>query len=279
MAKKLEINGAQFLRLMVDMYCPKPKIMHTTDLAAHYLDAMRHFQKGVKFKKAGKDYGAYIELLQYANIVTVLRSHKAYQSPKHKAQAQLHAKRLSNAMNELEILKPELILKYNQTYAIGMERTYLCGICYSQAPIRSVHTIVACKHQYCKACLRQYIKSDFCSNKPTTWPQEGCGKQLDHCEDIRALLSATEFDQLNNQLNVNCIGMMPDIQYCLNPQCDYAAILDGTTKFECAKCKEVYCVECRVPFHSRVSCEDFRKSVSKSIDGVHSVYPVLSKTK
>ena len=197
MAKKIEINGAQFLKLLVELYCPKPKIMHTTDVAAHYLDAMRHFQKGVNFKKAGKDYGAYIELLRYADIVTILRSHKAYQSSKHKAQAQLHVKRLSNAMNELEILKPELIEKYNQTHEKRAEKTYLCGICYSQALMSAVHTIKVCKHQYCNTCLRQYIKSEFRSNKPTTCPHEGCGKPLDHSDDIWALLTTNDYDQLN----------------------------------------------------------------------------------
>ena len=172
-------NGEEFLRFMVAKYCIKPKVVNTTDLSAYYHIGMGHFNKAIEHKKDKKEFGAYIELMRYADIIASIKTHKSYHMKKYKPQKELHQKRLSNVINELEQLKPELIQKYNNQY-LKESNTFHCGICFVELQFEQVYTIKKCNHHYCKQCLMSYLKYESHvspSTKPTC-PQESCDTKL-----------------------------------------------------------------------------------------------------
>ena len=173
-------NGEEFLRSMIKQYCNKPKIVSTTELSAYYLNAMGHFNKAIEYKKDKKDFGAYIELMRYADIVTAIKkTHCQYNKKKYRPQKELHQKRLSNVINELEKLKPELIGRYNHQFSKQMSTVH-CQICFVELSMNQIHTINGCNHQFCQGCFTSYLKYEMQVSASTipTCPHENCDTKL-----------------------------------------------------------------------------------------------------
>ena len=83
-------------------------------------------------------------------------------------------------------------------------------------------------------------------------------------QDAFNMLTKAEYlkwdkQQLNRQLAV-----MKDFQYC--PMCPSGGyIAHSCNDINCVDCSHVWCRECRLPPHSNMTCDAFRKVCSSSI--------------
>ena len=262
-------NGEEFLKLMIKTYCFKPKIMNSTDLSGYYHQSMTHFNKAIQFRKDRKDFGAYIELMKYADIVTNLSNHKSYNIKRYKPQKELHHKRLSHVLDELEKLKPELIRKYEKQYSTQMY-TFHCGICFAELPVEDIYIVKQCNHKYCKPCFKEYLKSDLCSNQAAMCPHENCGTKIHVDYDIQQLLKSPQScnkptkgcSQTPNgydTINYNNIGNSLEQKIKSCPECHAnTARLKGCNHIKC-KCGTHWCWLCVEQIHKNKLMDHFGK--------------------
>jgi len=106
-------NGEEFVKNLVNEYCPDPSISNSIRLDTYYKKAHGMFYQALDFVKAGNDARSYIELMRYAQFFSALSKHNSFNAKQYQKDRNLNKKRLNNAITKLEELKPKLIKSYN----------------------------------------------------------------------------------------------------------------------------------------------------------------------
>ncbi|XP_061366920.1 E3 ubiquitin-protein ligase RSL1-like [Gastrolobium bilobum] len=156
------------------------------------------------------------------------------------------------------------------TYPVNGERLLQnCSICCEDKPVPMMMTL-KCSHTFCSHCLRAYADGKVQSCQvPIRCPQPGCKCYISAAE-CRSFLPFTSFKALEKALAEANI-LHSDRVYCPFPNCsvllDRRPCLSDTASsssqsenscVECPVCQRFICVECEVPWHSSMSCEEYQ---------------------
>ncbi|XP_022731385.1 probable E3 ubiquitin-protein ligase RNF217 [Durio zibethinus] len=139
--------------------------------------------------------------------------------------------------------------------------TYVCEICVEPRPLDISFNVKGCAHFYCIGCTVKYIESKLDDNVTRIpCPVTNCQGLLepDFCRDI---LPRDLFNRWGKALCESAFLGSEKI-YCPYKDCSALLINDGknaTKNFRCPFCKRVFCVQCKVAWHSGVDCAKFQK--------------------
>eukprot|EP00483_Globobulimina_turgida_P012462 UN12485 len=106
-------SGEEFVKNLVNEYCPDPTVSSTIRLETYYKKAHSLFHQALDFVKQGNAARSYIELMRFCQLITHLTTHNGYSSKQYEKDRNLNKRRLNNAITKLEELKPKLIKSYN----------------------------------------------------------------------------------------------------------------------------------------------------------------------
>ena len=147
-------------------------------------------------------------------------------------------------------------------------KTFECSICLHVLHADQLFKISTCGHELCRICIRRHIFSSIERKKISPkCPFYECDHELCHFDDLRAVLTESEYEKMNYDLNMNAISKLQGIKYCLTPDCDYAIEYDMSscadnimvTKFDCPKCEKSSCLKCGTGWHEGFeSCKAWR---------------------
>ncbi|KAJ8621274.1 hypothetical protein MRB53_029803 [Persea americana] len=139
-----------------------------------------------------------------------------------------------------------------------------CQICMETRHPNETFKIKQCSHVFCTDCIRGHVAAKIQENQTTVrCPDLQCDEVLE-LEFCRPILPLEVFERWGSVLCESLIlGSMKF--YC--PFKDCSALLvderesDSTviTMSECPHCWRLFCAQCKVPWHSDVSCEEFQK--------------------
>ncbi|CAL9041645.1 unnamed protein product, partial [Musa banksii] len=120
----------------------------------------------------------------------------------------------------------------------------LCKICMDTAPAAEMFRSSNCSYSFCRDCLSRYIGA-----KGVLRPEL--------CQDI---VPADVFSRWETAL---CESMVLASQrfYCPFKDCSALMIDDGqetVMQAECPSCQRLFCAQCKVGWHSGLSCEEFK---------------------
>ncbi|XP_057432739.1 probable E3 ubiquitin-protein ligase ARI9 [Lotus japonicus] len=138
---------------------------------------------------------------------------------------------------------------------------FTCEICTDTKTMKDSFSITGCSHTYCSNCVVMYVRTKLEDNVTNIQcPVSGCLGLLE-AEDCRRILPAEVFDRW---LKAVSEAMIPESEkfYCPFPDCSALLIIDGKEvvgESECTNCKRFFCVQCKVPMHGEVTCEEFQK--------------------
>lgn len=144
-----------------------------------------------------------------------------------------------------------------------------CSICCEekQSPVMIK---MKCSHKFCSHCMKSYVDGKVQSSQvPIRCPQLRCKYYISaaECKSFLPVTSYESFERAFAEANV----VNSDNIYCPFPNC--SALLDPheclLTKassanqeenscVECPFCQRFICVECGVPWHSSMSCEEYQ---------------------
>lgn len=144
-----------------------------------------------------------------------------------------------------------------------------CSICCDDKPVRFMITL-KCSHKFCSHCLRSYADVKVqCCEVPIRCPQQGCRYCISATE-CKSFLPFTSFESLEKALSEANIVQSDRIR-CPFPNCsvllypheclsarDSSAIQSDNSCVECPVCQRFICVDCEVPWHSSMSCEEYQ---------------------
>ncbi|KAK7246092.1 hypothetical protein RIF29_40951 [Crotalaria pallida] len=152
-----------------------------------------------------------------------------------------------------------------------------CSICCENKPVPIMITM-KCSHKFCSHCLRTYADEKVqASHVPIRCPQLGCTYCISASE-CKSFLPYTSFESLEKALAEGTL-LHSDRIYCPFPNCSVLLDPRGSLStrassssqsdnscVECPVCQRFICVECEVPWHSSMSCEQYQDLLEEDRD-------------
>ncbi|KAL5711334.1 RBR-type E3 ubiquitin transferase [Ranunculus cassubicifolius] len=141
-----------------------------------------------------------------------------------------------------------------------------CTICLEDTDNSQMFAIDTCLHRYCISCLKQHVQVKLHQAMVIRCPYEGCNTQLD-ISICRKFSSSELIDLMEQRIKESAIPVT-DRVYCPYPRCSKLMskpeVLSYTKATElpairCIKCHGVFCIGCKVPWHSNISCGEYKR--------------------
>ncbi|XAR56150.1 Ubiquitin--protein ligase [Bertholletia excelsa] len=144
-----------------------------------------------------------------------------------------------------------------------------CSICCEEKPVQMMITM-KCSHQFCSHCMKTYVDGKVQSAQvPLRCPQLKC-KYFISTTECESFLPVASYELLKRMLveaNVlnsdkiycpypNC-SVLLDPQECISARASSSSQSDSSC-VECPVCQRSICVDCGVPWHSLLSCEEYQ---------------------
>lgn len=148
---------------------------------------------------------------------------------------------------------------------------FTCEICADERPTRLLFNIQGCTHSYCSHCVVNYISSRLQDNiVQIRCPVISCPGLLEPY-DCSTILPPNVLDRWGTAL---CESTILDSHkfYCPFKDCSALLLMDDDgapppllppaaaviTQSECPYCRRLFCVQCKVPWHNTITCEEFQ---------------------
>ncbi|XP_047963589.1 E3 ubiquitin-protein ligase RSL1-like [Salvia hispanica] len=152
----------------------------------------------------------------------------------------------------------------------GEEPIENCSIC-CEEKLSSMMLSFKCSHRFCSHCMKTYVegKVDY-SQVPIRCPQLGC-KYCISASECRTFLPVASYESLERALGEADV-LSSNKMYCPYPSC--SVLLDpydclstrGSSSsqsdnscVECPVCQGFICVDCEVPWHSSMTCDEYQR--------------------
>lgn len=143
-----------------------------------------------------------------------------------------------------------------------------CIICLEDTDVEQMFPVDGCQHQYCFSCMKQHVEVKLLHGILPKCPHEGCKSDL-RVETCRKFLTAKLIEIWSERIREASIPIAEKV-YCPHPKCsalmsqteiseyakDVGAERSGARK--CVKCHGLFCIHCKVPWHSNLTCREYK---------------------
>ena len=158
------------------------------------------------------------------------------------------------------------VISFNAKGDLSLEN---CSICCEEKSCLMMITL-KCSHKFCSHCMRAYADGKVQSSQvPIRCPQLKCKYYISSAE-CKSFLTSSSYESLEKALeeaNVshsdriycpfpNC-SVLLDPNECLSARASSSSQSDNSC-IECPVCQRFVCVDCGVPWHSSLSCEEYQ---------------------
>ncbi|CAN1150872.1 E3 ubiquitin-protein ligase RSL1 [Linum perenne] len=147
----------------------------------------------------------------------------------------------------------------------GDESHENCSIC-CEDKLMSMMITMKCSHKFCSHCMRTYVEDKVQSYEvPIRCPQLGCKYYVSVSEGQSFLTHASYESFAKAQAEADDAFLSSRI-YCPYTNCSVILgpreCLSSSQPYnncaECPLCQRFLCVECQVPWHSSMSCDEYQ---------------------
>ncbi|XP_019416583.1 PREDICTED: probable E3 ubiquitin-protein ligase ARI10 [Lupinus angustifolius] len=152
----------------------------------------------------------------------------------------------------------------------GSIPVFICQICFESKPQSDALNIEGCNHFYCTNCTLKYIVSKLQDNVLNLMcPEQGCIGVLNpqYCKTFLPNKVSVWWE---NALSESVIPENVKF-YCPFNDCSALLINNGNKgkvirESKCSHCERNICVQCKAPWHAKLSCEKFQRMKNKEDD-------------
>ncbi|VFQ74640.1 unnamed protein product [Cuscuta campestris] len=145
-----------------------------------------------------------------------------------------------------------------------------CVICLEDVDVGRIVSVDGCMHRYCISCMKQHMEVKLLSGLLPECPHDGCNSEL-RSDHVSKLLTPKLVHLLNLRIKEASIPVGERV-YCPFPKC--SALMSRREVFEhsrganidtersgarvCTNCNGLFCINCKVPWHSRMNCIEYK---------------------
>ncbi|CAN7022202.1 hypothetical protein IGI04_023401 [Brassica rapa subsp. trilocularis] len=163
-------------------------------------------------------------------------------------------------------------IKWPEETSKGKTFKETCVICYEGITVDKMFSVDGCFHRFCFSCMKQHVEVKLLGGKTATCPSDGCKSEvkMDCCAKFLDPKLVEVMIQRKKEGSIN----VSDKVYCPYPKCSElmakAEVFEYTKQFfvgteqsparKCMKCGLFFCMQCKVPWHYKDTCDDFSKS-------------------
>ncbi|KAL3325287.1 hypothetical protein AABB24_039066, partial [Solanum stoloniferum] len=146
-----------------------------------------------------------------------------------------------------------------------------CAICFEETNFGQIFLVDDCRHRYCVSCMKQHVEVKLLHGIVPKCPHAECNSdlKLDSCSNF---LTPKLIDIMKQRIKEASIPVTEKV-YCPYPKC--SALMSKSEVLEyskgsflgaerlgirkCTKCNGLFCVNCKVPWHCNIACDEYRK--------------------
>ncbi|CAH8323392.1 unnamed protein product [Eruca vesicaria subsp. sativa] len=146
-----------------------------------------------------------------------------------------------------------------------------CLICFNDIDPERMFSIGKCNHRFCFQCVKQHVEVKLLHGMIPNCPHDKCKCEMviDACGK---LLTPKLGDMWKQRIKENAIPVTERV-YCPYLRC--SALMSKTKISEsakslqsaypasgvrrCVECRGLFCVDCKVPWHGKMSCTEYKK--------------------
>ncbi|CAL9247568.1 unnamed protein product, partial [Arabidopsis halleri] len=144
-----------------------------------------------------------------------------------------------------------------------------CGNCFhDDVEGEKMFSVALCSHQFCPECMKEHIEVSLNEGGVPRCPHYGCTSILT-LKSCAHLLTPKLKEMWEHRIKEESTPVC-DRFHCPNPSC-WALMSktelvesteDGVRRY-CFKCRKHFCINCKVLWHSNLSCKEYKSSVQK----------------
>ncbi|CAL5424253.1 unnamed protein product [Camellia sinensis] len=138
-----------------------------------------------------------------------------------------------------------------------------CSICLEDTDVSQMFSVNDCLHRYCSSCLKKHVEVKLLQGMLPKCPHDGCKTEL-KIESCKNFLTSELYDLMSQRIKEYSIPATQKI-YCPYPKCSAlmskAEALVNTNNAGasmCERCRGLFCMSCKAPWHSNISCNDYK---------------------
>ncbi|CAH8390535.1 unnamed protein product [Eruca vesicaria subsp. sativa] len=147
----------------------------------------------------------------------------------------------------------------------GQAKEDYCHICFNNIDPKRMFGIGKCSHQFCFQCVKQHVEVKLLHGMIPNCPHDTCKSEMviDACGK---LLTPKLEEMWKQRIKDNAIPVTERV-YCPYLRCsalmsktkiaESAKSLPGVRR--CVECRGLFCVDCKVPWHGKLSCSEYKK--------------------
>jgi ribonuclease HI len=148
--------------------------------------------------------------------------------------------------------------------------TESCSICLEDTCVDHMFSIDTCMHRYCFTCMNKHVEAKLHQGILPKCPHEGCKSDI-KIQSSKKFLTPKVYDMLSQMMKEASIPANERI-YCPFPKCSALMSRDEVqwnaertigggevVPRQCTKCRQYFCVYCKVPWHKNLSCNYYKK--------------------
>ncbi|CAN6863030.1 unnamed protein product [Brassica oleracea] len=146
-----------------------------------------------------------------------------------------------------------------------------CLICFNDIDPERMFSIGKCTHRFCFQCVKQHVEVKLLHGMIPNCPHDKCNSEMviDACGK---LLTPKLGEMWKQRIKENAIPVTERV-YCPYLRC--SALMSKTKISEsaktlqsaypasgvrrCVECRGLFCVDCKVPWHGKLSCAEYKK--------------------
>ncbi|CAL9234018.1 unnamed protein product [Arabidopsis halleri] len=152
----------------------------------------------------------------------------------------------------------------SSSFDVKAEQGEICVICFEETDAERMFFTNECLHRHCFTCVKQHVKVKLLSGTVPTCLDYGCKFELT-LESCSKVLTPKLIEMWKQKMKEDSIPVAERI-YCPYQNCstlmsktELSSEADQSNVRTCAKCCGLFCIDCKVPSHTDLSCADYKK--------------------
>ncbi|KAL3530612.1 hypothetical protein ACH5RR_009934 [Cinchona calisaya] len=146
-----------------------------------------------------------------------------------------------------------------------------CVICFEDVSVGQIFSVDGCMHRYCHSCMKQHVEVKMLHGMVPKCPHESCDSELiiDSCSKFLTPKLVEIMKQRKKEASIPVAEKV----YCPYPKCSTLMSKSEILEYskgsydigersgirKCMKCNRLFCIDCKVPWHNRMSCVDYKR--------------------